>query len=390
VTPPLEPSIRRAAPRPPQAWTDFDRLSQQRENDPKIIGPAVLLTLLLHGALFFWVLPWLGTAMQMSRVAATEPARIAPPPVEYVLAPATPADQQALRYMETNPNAPVAKPDATNNISNRDQRAAQTNPNPNGHSDKPKTDGQQLNSEKIVEGDLSRPAPAPTPPAPAKPEEQKTATAAQPTAPVAAAAPPALAAKAPATDGEDIRFEEKPPEKPADKPSDTMLPPTVAEAQPNPKLPPGPLTPDTVAESAATATPQVRENLAVKTHAGPLMMETQGTHNEAQMNALDAKFTPFGAYQAMMFDAIGSEWDSECESFSFNPRDADTAVQIIFSINSKGEVTDLQVVDSTATRGATLLCVNAIKRPAPYSPWSKEMVGVLGETTSFRVTFYYQ
>ncbi len=392
MTTPTEPPVRPAALRPLRAWTDFDRLAKGRTDDPKIIGSAALLTILLHLSLFFWVLPWLGTALQMSRNASTASVTAAPPPIEYVLTPLTPADQQALKYIETNPNAPVAKPIETNNISSRDQRVAQPNPNPNGNSDKPRTDGDQLNSPKILEGTLSKPVPAPaTPPTPNTQQSPQPTQASAPTAPVIAAQPTAFPAKPTSTDGDGIRFDEKPPEKPSDKPADSTQPPTTADAEPSPRLRPGPLTPDVVAESAATATPESRQSLAVKTHAGPMLKETQGTHNAAtNLASVDAKFTPFGAYQEMMYEAIASEWDNECAKFSFNLRDAGTAVEIQFSINSQGEIADLQVLNSTATRGATLMCVNAIKVPAPYSAWSKEMVAVLGNSTEFRITFYYR
>jgi hypothetical protein len=391
VTTPAQPPVKSAAPRPLRAWTDFDRLTQRREDDPKIIVSAILLTILLHGMLFFWILPWVGSAMQISRYATNTPTSATPPPVEYVLTPLTPADQQALRYMETNPNAPVAKPDATSNISDRDQRVAQPIPNPNGHSDKPQTDGQQLNTQKIVQGDLSRPAPAPAPPMPVTPPAQKPAAAKEPTAPaVAAAAPPALPAKAASSDGEGIRIEEKPLQNFADKPSESPLPPTVANMQPNPRLRPGPLTPDVVAESAAEATPQTRPSLDMKTHAGPIVMERQGTHDVAPYMAVDAKFTQFGAYLGMMYEAISSQWDDECVNYSFDLHDAGTEVETDFVINSKGEITELKVANSTAGRGPTLMCTNAIKLPAPYGPWSKEMIALLGQEQTVHITFFYQ
>jgi len=391
VTTPPPPPVNSNASRPAQAWTDFDRLTQRREDDPRIIGSAVLLTLLLHGMLFFWILPWVGKAMEISSAVSAASASIPPPPVEYVLAPLTPADQQAMRYMETNPNAPVTPPVATNNISSRDQSVAQPNPNPNGNSDKPRTDGQQLNTQKIIQGDLSKPAPAPAPPAPVTPPAPKPVAAAEPTAPpLAAAQPAALPAKPVSTDGEGIRFDENPPEKPAEKPVDTTVPPTVAQQQPNPRLRPGPLTPEVVAESAAAATPESRQSLAVRTHEGPVVEEKKGTHNAGIAPAVDAKFSQFGSYLDMMFEAIGSEWDNECAKYSFNMRDGGTAVETEFVINPKGEVTELKIVDSTATRGATLMCVNAIKLPAPYGVWSKEMVALLGEGQTVRITFYYR
>jgi hypothetical protein len=207
---------------------------------------------------------------------------------------------------------------------------------------------------------------------------------------VAAAAPAALPAKATASDGEGIRFEEKPPEKTADRPIESPLPPTVTTTQPNPRLRPGPLTPDVVAESAAEATPEARPNLAVKTHAGPIVEEKRGTHDVAPYMAVDAKFSQFGAYLEMMYEAISSQWDDECENYSFDLHDAGTEVETDFVINSKGEITELQVANSTAARGPTLMCVNAIKLPAPYGAWSKEMIALLGQEQTVRITFYYQ
>jgi hypothetical protein len=339
--------------------------------------------------LFFWVLPWLGHAIRISptsvRAVAVSTAPPAPP-IEYALTPLTPADQQAIRYLETNPAAPASKPVVTNNISNRDQHAAQPIPDPNSHSDLPTTNGDTANSSKIVAGDVRQAQPPAPPPIPTPKESSAVA------APATAPPPPQLAMMSPSlpgnisTDlGEGVRVSDQPHDTSTPKPAD-KVPPAPADY----KLPPGPLTPQAVAASAAAATPLDRPALLAQTHAGPLVKSTQGAHDAGIAPAVDAKWTPFGAYLQMMFEAIGSEWNIECERYTFSVQDSGAAVVVAFVVNSQGQVQDARVESSTATRGATLLCLNAIQHPAPYGVWTKEMAALLGDQQLIRITFYYQ
>jgi hypothetical protein len=391
---PIELPARPPAPPALRAWEDFDRLSQTRPEERLAIGSAILLTILLHGALFFWVLPWLGNVVKMAPVSARAASLTTPPPrpVEYALTPATPEDQKAIRYLETNPAAPSSAPVATNNISNRDQRVAQPVPNPDGHSDLPATTGDTLNSSKIVSGDLRKPMP-PAPPSSTAPPTKAVTAAPPPTAPppeqIAMTTPSLPSNITTPTEGEGVRVSDQPGNTTAQKPAD-QTPPANETVPDDYKLPPGPLTPEAVAASAAAATPQARPTLEVQTHAGPIIKSTQGTHNAGIAPAVDAKFTPFGAYLQKMFEAIGSEWDIECEDYTFGVQDSGVAVVVSFIINSQGQVESAQVENSSATRGATMLCLNAIQRPAPYGVWTKEMTAELGDRQLIKVAFYYQ
>jgi len=383
----LPPPPTKPAPREARAWLDFDHLAQPRAVERQTIGSAVLLTLFLHCALFFWVLPWIGNAMKSAPAIVVAPAADAPAPaIEYVLTPLTPEDKRAVRFIETNPAAPTSAPAPTVNISNRDQSAAQPVPDPNGHSDLPATTGEKANSEKIVSGDSNKPAPTPSPPA-AQPRPPATAPPAAPQ-PVAYSQPVSLPGKAISSDGEGVQISDQPSEAPANKTADKVSP-TVADAQKNYVLPPGPLTPETVAASAAAATPQPRPALNPSTHAGPVMKNSQATH-KLGLPAADAKFTPFGAYLAQMGEAIETEWDIECGQYQFGVQDSGTAAAISFVVNSQGEVEKVTVENSTATRGATLMCVSAIKHPAPFGVWTKEMTAMLGERQTITFTFYYE
>jgi len=382
--PPPKPA---PAQREAKAWTDFDRLARPRREDRVVIGSAMLLTILLHSALFFWVLPWIGKIMEREIKISALANRPPPPPVELNLAPMTPEDLAAMRYMESNPKAPTVKPEATNNISDRDQRAAQIVPTPDGQSDKPKTEGQNKDSAKIVSGGLQQPTAQASP---AQPEQKPAAQPAPTAPPPSATAPAALPARPTTPEGEGIRLEEKPIETPADKLADNTLSPTANPTLKNTLLKPGPLTPETVAAMADAATPAQRASVYTPTHAGPLVIETQGTHNAGLAPSVDAKFSQYGQYLAQMYAAIGAAWDISAENYTFSLQDTGTKVETLFVLNSQGQVEEVAVLNSTASRGATLLCTGAIKSPAPYGAWSKEMVALLGERQTIRITFYYQ
>lgn len=392
MTAPSQPPTRPPAKRELRPWTDFERLTKPRPEDRIVAGSAIVLALLFHAMMFAWILPWLGTVVHESRFSpnpATSAARPAPA-VEYVLTPATKEDLQAMRYVEANPNAPVAKPDATKNISNRDQRVAQPVPNPDGHSDLPSTDGKQANSVKIVEG-VQNPQPTPpvAAPSPTSAPQNPTPAPAPATAPpiVVASNSPSLLDKNPTSTGEGIRLGDKTVSTENKTPDQSP----TAEPQRNQRpLPPGPLTPEFVASRAATTTPQTRPNATAQTHAGPLVNNIEGTHVGGVAPGLDSRLTPFGEYLSLMYNAIASAWTVRCREFNFSPRDWGTQVDVAFTLNAQGEIEDVQVERSTASRSATLLCVNAIKTPAPYDKWSAEMLALLGQRYTMRVTFYYE
>ncbi|HVU38845.1 MAG TPA: hypothetical protein VHC95_10970 [Opitutales bacterium] len=391
MTAPTQPPPRPPARREFRPWTDFDQLIAARPEDRRTMGSALLLALLFHGMLFAWVLPWLDKAVIQSPAAANGPATVAPPPVEYDLTPVTKEDLQSLRFVEANPNAPVAKPVQTNNISNRDQRVAQPVPNPDGQSDRPAVNGTLENSPKIIQGASRAPTPPAPPPSPQPVEQTPTPAAPPPTAPPpaqVASAPRALEGEKSTTTGEGVPLFEKPGDDLTKKPND--LPPSVQAQQEERPLPPGPLTPEIVAQRAAAVTPSTRPNAPAQTHAGPILKNIQGTHLGGLDYAQDAKLTPFGEYLSLMYEAIAADWYAHCDQFNFSPRDWGTQVEVAFVLNAQGEVEDARVERSTASRGATLLGLNAVKSPAPYAKWTPDMRAMLGERYTMHVTFFYE
>ncbi len=209
-----------------------------------------------------------------------------------------------------------------------------------------------------------------------------------PTAPPVAYSPPVtLPGNPSSSQGDGLQISDQPGRSSENQP-DNKTPPSTNPAQNRYVLPPGPLTPESVAASAAAVNPQSRPTLQSESNPGPIAKNTHGTNLVGKL-APDAKLTPFGTYLQQMEDAITSEWYIECDRFQFAPRDSGTVVEITIVINSKGEIEDAHVESSSASGPATMLCVNAIRRPAPYGVWTKEMVALLGDRYTMHFVFYY-
>jgi outer membrane biosynthesis protein TonB len=165
--------------------------------------------------------------------------------------------------------------------------------------------------------------------------------------------------------------------------------PTIAAdvSQPQPPSPNAP-TPQPVA-AANVSPPMARTRVELQVPRGPIVVNTRNA-GMGGLEAADARFSKYGEYLERMAEAIASAWDLSCDKYSFTAQDINSEVEVVFSLNSKGEVTDLEVHQSSATQGATLLCVNAVQSRAPYGPWTKEMVAELGANQVIRFTFWYR
>jgi hypothetical protein len=399
------------ARREPRGWADFDRLAQARTEDRFTIGSALLLTLLLHGAVLSWI-PWSGRALIVER---PKPAPTAPPPqLEYALAPATPEDIQAMRYVDANPDAPATTAPNTNNFAARDERAAQPNPVPNQQADRPHSVGDIDYSPTIVKGDLRQPAPPQNPSPPGTPQPSAPSPKAAPPTPPSQAepapqkpAPPTQSAKAaqasaPSTppdalpgepgNGEGVREMEKPVDSPSDAPVEMASeqamaapPPSVAALQDQAMQPVTPTPPPTPGANAAPARTRVQIHVT-----SGILMDSSPNVGTAGIEAVDAKFSKYGEYLSRMFEAICSDWYTECDKFNFSTADYGAKVEIAFVIDPQGQITDLRVLRSNASQAATLLCVNAVQSRAPFGDWTKEMAAQLGAAQTIRISFWYQ
>jgi outer membrane biosynthesis protein TonB len=424
VTTPVHHSTNQYIPRRDiREWPEFDRLLRDNSDVSKTTTiSALLITILFHGALIM-SLPW-GFGEMREKQAARPP-----PAPEYTIEPLTAED---IKYVEANPDAPAAKPQVTPNVSDRNQQAAQRTPDLTSASDTPQVKGEQEETAKIVTGDtrpatsgappsrLSRPSPPThptqaTPPAPKLPQAVQKPQPPTPPTPVkqptpATPPPPAPEAyqgKPDATQepGEGVNVAEKPVESKTEKPSDSKTtleapptekptaltlasvqetaPPQVQPAPPMPPTPPSPASPD------SEPTPMPRREVQTRVPAGPLMNNPNGTNNVGEM-AISSNFSNFGNYENRMYDAISAQWNDLADRYPFTGADVGTRVVVVFALDQQGNVVACQVVSSSASRGATLLCTQAILSRSPFGPWTKDMADLLGETQNVKITFWYR
>jgi hypothetical protein len=104
--------------------------------------------------------------------------------------------------------------------------------------------------------------------------------------------------------------------------------------------------------------------------------------------SLDAKATPFGAYDAAIIASIQQRWYDILDEGGSSTRSGKVGVE--FRLHYDGRVTDLRVVDQDVGELLTLFCRRAISDPAPFAPWSAEMRQMVGrDYRDVRFTFYY-
>jgi len=273
---------------------------------------------------------WLRTVLDLSRQVAEDKK----------VSPSADRDAPTLTFVEVDPSQATSEPPKeTPNYSAFNSVAA--NPDVSIDSDKAKIDGRQDKVPKVV--DTLRPAPPPrlTPlkpePQPARPEPETNT----------ARKPGDLAFAKPA--------DTKPPEE--EKPK---RPRTLIEAQLQKGVIPG---------------PKLKQEGGVKRH---------GT-----VASLDAKATPYGAYDEAIIKAVSLRWYAILDATSTPTRPGKVVLE--FRLHSDGRVTELKVLESDVGDALALYCQKAISDPSPYAPWPAEMRRMIAK--DFRLitfTFYYE
>jgi hypothetical protein len=160
---------------------------------------------------------------------------------------------------------------------------------------------------------------------------------------------------------------EQPPE--AAKPKTPVAPGDLAMAKPDVTLRQGDGTaeqnkPRTIADALKR---QNRTQLV-----GEKMKQDGGTGRHLEFTSLDAKATPFGAYDAAFIRAVEQRWFDLLDNMSYNGyRRGKVVVQ--FRLNYNGTITDVKVTEENVGTGLSLMCEKAISDPAPYDRWPREM-----------------
>lgn len=115
----------------------------------------------------------------------------------------------------------------------------------------------------------------------------------------------------------------------------------------------------------------------------------EGAATRVGQVAVDAQFSEYGDYLARMIDVIVRQWHILAWD-SLQAGEVGTVVTISFRIDASGQIHGLEVLNSTASLIATLICQDAIGSRQPYGVWTADMRQVLGEEQTIRMRFLYR
>jgi hypothetical protein len=281
-----------------------------------------------------------------------------------------------MKYVEANPNAPENTPDKTNNVSDRNQQAAQEKPTPNHKSEMPTTEGRKdIQAQQIVTGSLAKPETTtpPAPPSPPKPAANLVQRREQ--------NPYSGFEKNQGTDenGFATNIGKK-------APNEQPIPERIAGSKDGPLIAPFSFG----APQIDPKHPMPRRQLEIHVRPAVFAENKFGTSNVG-VQALDSRFNNYGVYLKRLSEAVQAEWDRILDNSSIITASGNTVV-VVFKLNSKGEVSQIVSVEPTpgTSDASTRACPSAIAIPAPYGPWTEDMIAVLGTEQELVFTFYYE
>lgn len=121
---------------------------------------------------------------------------------------------------------------------------------------------------------------------------------------------------------------------------------------------------------------------------GEKMKQDGGVRRRGILSSVDAKATPFGAYDAALIEAVTQRWYALLDQRDY-ASDGRGRVVLQFHLHSDGRVTEVNVAENTTSEVLGLICQKAVLDPAPFAPWPSDMRRVLGETRNIQFTFFY-
>jgi hypothetical protein len=170
-----------------------------------------------------------------------------------------------------------------------------------------------------------------------------------------------------------------------EKPKPTLTPGDLAFAKPDPveRKEPG------TAEQARPRTLQeARARLPEQQIPGERIKQVGGVKARLGVASLDAKATPFGAYDYAFIEAVSQRWFDLLESRTYAAESRGKVV-LQFRLHYDGRITEMKVAENNVTEVLGLICQKAVLDPAPYAAWPGDMRRMLGETRNIQFTFYY-
>ena len=340
---------------------------------------AVLLAFFLH-LLLFWATP---SEMFTSK---TDPIA-APQSMEIILEPIPEEVEQDEQYVRAAPDITESVPEETRNISDRDQQAAQEEAALPDPENTPMVDGDEPESNRIVQGD---PFQEPTPPSP--PAASQAADSSP--MPQQEAAPreqvvevnPDFVEQFPEVE-EGVASLENPAEAREESEDPNEIQDPVAVTSPYDGMGDDQLTTPPQAVDQQAPTPRPRQRVERDTSFGPVKQNREGAIQIGRL-AFDAQYSEFGEYWRRVAEIIEARW----RNLLYNTRSVPfggNRVIVQFAITRDGQVADVKVAFSSAGKLAETISVDSIVGEAPFFDWSPEMIVKMGEKAECAIHFYY-
>lgn len=351
-------------------------LSEEGRKNPIVVG--VACTLLFH-VLLVLVAPLLpvdkltGSHSNLDAINARKDKSF-----DFELEPLPETDQlDPMKFVETNPDAPVNDPDKTANFSNRNQQTAQEEAAQELDANKrPTVKGRTdiENSSAIVAGDHLHPQEG----AAVAPNDSQTDTKEQPSQQARAEQIPLSGFEK--TEG---ASEDGIASNISKNPAPTNNANEYAEGAKDGKDATGSLV-STLQSSKPQPRPrpkltQARQNV--------LSNQIAGTSNIGVLG-IDARWSEYGDYMQELIEIVQAQWYTILRDSAISSASG-THVYVTFVLNAKGEVRVLKV-EETAGKPGTYACLNAIQERQPYRKWSDQMITVLGTEQTMTFSFYHQ
>lgn len=121
--------------------------------------------------------------------------------------------------------------------------------------------------------------------------------------------------------------------------------------------------------------------------AGEKMRQDGGMTRRGALS-LDAKATPFGAYDAALIAAVEQAWYNLLDEHLGTLRTGKVVIE--FRLTYEGKVVKLKITENNVGEILGQYCYNAITLPAPYGVWPPDMRRAIGGNfRDVKFTFYY-
>ncbi len=121
---------------------------------------------------------------------------------------------------------------------------------------------------------------------------------------------------------------------------------------------------------------------------GQAMKQEGGVRRHLEISSLDAKATPFGAYDAALVQAISQRWFALLDQRDY-ASDGRGRVVLQFILHHDGRITDMKEAGNNVGPVLGLICQKAVLDPAPFAPWPSDMRRMAGESRAIQFTFFY-